>query len=238
MSNADRPRRGSFGRPDGPVCRAGIIMFNDAQPRVPAGRHDGGQFTQADEGGRTQDLAPTLGDSAMVDAIVAAGAEAYVAGISAERVSTYLRTVGRNDLLAPDDAAMHLTPWEGFNAQGHPLRRKSTCLSKEQENRLVKATDEEPVRTYLTRKERLGQPVAGPLPWEYVRLTEEGRRVALENLLLEAHDTQALAARQLGFSVTQPRNTRIGLSTIAWPKQRETLGSLIGKPLITLPRRF
>lgn len=136
----------------------------------------------------------------MVDAIVAAGAEAYVAGISAERVSTYLRTVGRNDLLAPDDAAMHLTPWEGFNAQGHPLRRKSTCLSKEQENRLVKATDEEPVRTYLTRKERLGQPVAGPLPWEYVRLTEEGRRVALENLLLEAHDTQALAARQLGFS--------------------------------------
>ncbi|KLN81657.1 hypothetical protein [Bifidobacterium bifidum] len=175
-------------------------MFNDAQPRVPAGRHDGGQFTQADGGGRTQDLAPTLGDSAMVDAIVAAGAEAYVAGISAERVSTYLRTVGRNDLLAPDDAAMRLTPWEGFNAQGHPLRRKSTCLSKEQENRLVKATDEEPVRTYLTRKERLGQPVAGPLPWEYVRLTEEGRRVALENLLLEAHDTQALAARQLGFS--------------------------------------
>lgn len=136
----------------------------------------------------------------MVDAIVAAGAEAHVSGITAERVSTYLRTVGRNDLLAPDEAAMRLTPWEGFDAQGHPLRRKSTCLSKEQENRLVKATDEEPVRTYLTRKERLGQPVAGPLPWEYVRFTEEGRRVALENLLLEAHDTQALAARQFGFS--------------------------------------
>lgn len=175
------------------------MIDNEKQPRVPAGRREGGQFSTTDKGGQTQDLTTTYCDSAMVDAIVAAGAEAHVSGITAERVSTYLRTVGRNDLLAPDEAAMRLTPWKGFNARGLPLRRKSTCLSKEQENWLVEATDEKPVRTFLTRKEQLGQPTPLP-PWEYVRLTAEGRRVALENLLLEAHDTQALAAQRLGFS--------------------------------------
>lgn len=176
------------------------MINSNERPRVPAGRREGGQFSATDKGSQTQDLTTTYGDS-RVDAIVAAGTEAHVSGITAERVSTYLRTVGRNDLLAPDDAAMRLTPWKGFDAQGHPLRRKSTCLSKEQENWLVEATDEKPERTYLTRAEQR-MPLGMNL-WEpstYVRLTEEGRRLALANLLAEAHDRQAFAAQRLGFS--------------------------------------
>lgn len=137
----------------------------------------------------------------MVEAIVAAGAEAYVSGISAERVRAYLEVVGRNDLLAEDEAAMRLTIWSGLDERGHPLEQKNTLLTKGQENRLFEETDEKPERTYLTRAEQR-MPLGANL-WEpstYVRFTEEGRRLALANLLAEAHDRQVFAARQFGFS--------------------------------------
>lgn len=174
---------------------------NKNQPRIPAGRREGGQFTQTDKTGETTDLAPEFGDDNFIDQIVAAGAEAYVKGISAERVCAYLEAVGRNDLLAEDEAAMRLTIWSGLDERGHPLEQKNTLLTKEQEKRLIEKTDEKPVRTYLTRAEQR-MPLGMNL-WEpstYVRLTEEGRRIALVNLLAEAHDRQAFAARQLGFS--------------------------------------
>lgn len=178
------------------------MINSNEQPRVPAGRRDGGQFTQADKGGETQDLTVTVGgDSAMVNAIVTAGAEAYVKGISAERVCAYFAAVGHNDLLSEDEAAMRLSLWSGLDERGHPLEQKNTLLTKEQENRLLEKTDEKPERTYLTRAEQR-MPLGANL-WEpstYVRLTEEGRRLALANLLAEAHDRQAFAARQLGFS--------------------------------------
>lgn len=137
----------------------------------------------------------------MVEAIVAAGAEAYVRGITAERVRTYFDAVGRNDLLAEDEAAMRLSLWSGLDERGVPLEHKNTLLTKEQEKWLVERTDEKPSRTFLTRAEQR-MPLGANL-WElstYVRLTEEGRRLALANLLAEAHDQQVFAARQLGFS--------------------------------------
>ena len=176
-------------------------MINNNQPRVPAGRREGGQFVQTNKADETTDLATTFGDEAFINQIVAAGAEAYVRGISAERVRAYLEVVGRNDLLAEDEAAMRLTIWSGLDERGHPLEQKNTLLTKEQENRLVEKTDEKPERTYLTRAEQR-MPLGANL-WEpstYVRLTEEGRRLALANLLAEAHDWQVFAARQFGFS--------------------------------------
>lgn len=137
----------------------------------------------------------------MVDAVVAAGAEAYVAGITAERVSAYLEAVGRDDVLSEDEAAMRLTIWSGLDERGLPLEQKNTLLTKEQEKRLVKKTDEKPSRTYLTRAEQR-MPLGANLgePATYVRLTEEGRRIALVNLLAEAHDRQVYNAQKFGFS--------------------------------------
>lgn len=135
----------------------------------------------------------------MVEAIVAAGSEAYVSGISAERVRAYLDAVGRDDALAEDEAAMRLSPWSGLKDDGSAQVPKDKELSPKH-RRFVEKTDEETERNYLTRKEKLGQPITRfPLP-RNLRLTEEGRQIALTNLLEEAHDRQAFAARRLGFS--------------------------------------
>lgn len=177
------------------------MSFDNSRPRVPAGRREGGQFVQTNKADEITDLASKVGDDAFVSQIVAAGREAYVAGISAERVGAFLKVVGRNDLLAEDEAAMRLTIWSGLDERGHPLEQKNTLLTKEQENRLFEKTDEKPERTYLTRAEQ--RMSLGANLWEpstYVRLTEEGRRLALANLLAEAHDRQIFAARQFGFS--------------------------------------
>lgn len=177
------------------------MSFDNSRPRVPAGRREGGQFVQTNKADEITDLASKFGDDAFVSQIVAAGREAYVAGISAERVGAFLEAVGRNNLLAEDEAAMRLTIWSGLDERGHPLEQKNTLLTKEQENRLFEKTDEKPERTYLTRAEQR-MPLGANL-WEpptYVRLTEEGRRLALANLLAEAHDRQIFAARQFGFS--------------------------------------
>ncbi|WP_213292044.1 hypothetical protein [Bifidobacterium animalis] len=173
-------------------------MKDNDQPRIPAGRREGGQFTQTDKTGETTDLAPTFGDAAMVDAVVAAGAEAYVKGITAERVRAYIEAVGRDDVLAEDEAAMRLTPWSGLDENGHALAAKNEWLSSEYQ-RYVEKTDEETKRNYLTRREKLGQPIVWFPPSRNLRLTEEGRQIALTNLLAEAHDRQAFAARQLGL---------------------------------------
>lgn len=135
----------------------------------------------------------------MVDAIVAAGAEAYVKGITPERVRAYIEAVGRDDVLSKDEAAMRLSPWSGLDENGHALAAKNEWLSPEY-RRFVEKTDEAPERTYQTRRERLGQPTIWFPPSQNLRLTEEGRQIALTNLLEEAHDRQAFAARRLGFS--------------------------------------
>lgn len=198
---ADSQSRSGVARAGRSGRGADFVMINsNEQPRVPAGRRDGGQFTQADKGGETQDLTATVGgDSAMVNAIVTAGAEAYVKGITAERVRAFLGTVGRDDVLSGEEAAMRLTPWSGLDENGHALAAKNEWLSPEYQ-RYVEQTEEETERPYLTRRERLGQPEIWFPPSRDLRLTEEGRQVALSNLLEETHDRQAFAARQLGFS--------------------------------------
>lgn len=176
------------------------MVNNNEQPRIPAGRREGGQFSTTDKTGQTQDLAPTVGgDSAMVNAVVAAGAEAYVKGITAERVRAFLGTVGRDDVLSGEEAAMRLSPWSGLDENGHALVPKNEWLSPEY-RRFVEKTDEAPERTYQTRRERLGQPTIWFPPSRNLRLTEEGRQIALINLLQEAHDRQVFAAQRLGFS--------------------------------------
>lgn len=174
-------------------------MVTNEQPRVPAGRRDGGQFTQADKAHETTDLTTTFGDEAFIDQIVAAGREAYVSGITPERVRLYLEAVGRGDVLSEDEAAMRLSPWDGLNDDGSAQVPKDKELGPKH-HRFVKKTDEETERNYLTRREKLGQPIVRfPLPREF-RLTEEGRQVALSNLLEEAHDRQVFAGQRLGFS--------------------------------------
>lgn len=189
------------------VARAGrsgrgadFVMINsNERPRVPAGRREGGQFSTTDKGGQTKDLATTCGDSAMVEAIVAAGAEAHVSGITAKRVRAFLGAVGSNDLLAEDEAAMRLSLWSGLKDDGSAQVPKDKELGPKH-RRFVEETDEETERNYLTRKEKLGQPITRfPLP-RNLRLTEEGRQIALINLLQEAHDRQVFAAQRLGFS--------------------------------------
>lgn len=134
----------------------------------------------------------------MVDAVVAAGAEAYVVGITAERVRLYLETVGRDDVLSNQEAAMRLSPWSGLKNDGSAEVPKNEELGPKY-RRYVEETEEETERPYLTRRERLGQPEIWFPPSRDLRLTEEGRQVALSNLLEEAHDRQAFAARQLDF---------------------------------------
>ncbi|MFR0569378.1 hypothetical protein ACLUXI_02045 [Bifidobacterium apri] len=151
---------------------------NKNQPRIPAGRREGGQFTQTDKTGETTDLAPTFGDSKIIDAIVAAGAEAHVAGINAEQVSAYLAAVGHSDVLSGDEAARRLSPWQGLKANGKPAIKKATLLT----SAMCALVDEVPDQ-----------------PYDY-HFLEEGRQIALTNLLEEAHDRQAFAARRLGFS--------------------------------------
>lgn len=114
----------------------------------------------------------------MIDAIVAAGAEAHVAGINAEQVSAYLAAVGHSDVLSGDEAARRLSPWQGLKANGKPAVKKATLLT----SAMCALVEEVPDQ-----------------PYDY-HLLEEGRQIALTNLLSEAHDRQAFAARQLGFS--------------------------------------
>lgn len=134
----------------------------------------------------------------MISAVVAAGAEAYVKGITAERVRAYIEAVGRHDVLSKDEAAMRLTPWSGLDENGHALAAKNEWLSPEYQ-RYVEQTEEETERPYLTRRERLGQPKIWFPPSRYLRLVEEGRQIAVINILREAHDRQAFAARQFGL---------------------------------------
>lgn len=134
----------------------------------------------------------------MVDAVVAAGAEAYVAGITAERVRLYLETVGRDDVLSNQEAAMRLSPWSGLENDGSAEVPKNEELGPKY-RRYVEETKEETERPYPTRRERLGQPTVWFSSSRDLRLTEEGRQIALSNLLEEAQDRQAFAARQLGF---------------------------------------
>lgn len=130
---------------------------------------------------------------------MAAGAEAHVAGISAERVRAYLGAVGQNDVLAEDEAAMRLSLWSGLKDDGSAQVPKDKELGPKH-LRFVEKTDEETERNYLTRKEKLGQPITRfPLP-RNLRLTEEGRQIALINLLQEAHDRQVYNAQKFGFS--------------------------------------
>lgn len=175
------------------------MVSSNEQPRVPAGRREGGQFSATDRGDRTQDLTTTYGDAEMIDAIVAAGAEAYVSGITSERVRAYLEAVGRDDVLSNQEAAMRLSPWSGLKNDSSAEVPKNEELGPKY-RRYVEETEEETERPYLTRRERLGQPEIWFPPSRDLRLTEEGRQVALSNLLEEAHDRQAFAARQLGFS--------------------------------------
>lgn len=114
----------------------------------------------------------------MIDAIVAAGAEAHVKGISAERVRAYLRTVGRDDALSEDEAARRLTPWEGLKNNGEPVKKKA----KEFTDGMRTLVNEVPGQRYC------------------YRLSEEGRRVALSNLLAEAKDRKRFEAKSLSFS--------------------------------------
>lgn len=174
------------------------MPFSESQPRVPAGRREGGQYTTFGESDQIGDLTTTYGDAEMIDAIVAAGAEAYVSGITSERVRAYLEAVGRDDVLSNQEAAMRLSPWSGLKNDGSAEVPKDEELGPKH-RRFVEKTDEAPERTYLSRRERLGQPTVGFPPSRDLRLTEEGRQVALSNLLEEAHDRQAFAARQLGF---------------------------------------
>lgn len=172
---------------------------NDKQPRIPAGRREGGQFVQTNKANETTDLVTTFGDEAFIDQIVAAGREAYVSGITPERVRLYLEAVGRGDVLSEDEAAMRLSPWSGLKNDGSAEVPKNEELGPKY-RRYVEETEEETERPYLTRRERLGQPEIWFPPSRDLRLTEEGRQVALSNLLEEAHDRQAFAAQQLGFS--------------------------------------
>lgn len=174
------------------------MVSSNEQPRVPAGRRDGGQFTQADKAHETTDLTTTFGDEAFINQIVAAGREAFVVSITPERVRSYLETVGRDDVLSNQEAAMRLSPWSGLKNDGSAEVPKNEELGPKY-RRYVEETEEETERPYLTRRERLGQPEIWFPPSRDLRLTEEGRQVALSNLLEEAHDRQAFAARQLDF---------------------------------------
>lgn len=175
------------------------MIDNNKQPRVPAGRREGGQFVQTNKANETTDLVTTFGDEAFIDQIVAAGREAYVSGITPERVRLYLEAVGRGDVLSEDEAAMRLSPWDGLNGDGSAQVPKDKELGPKY-RRYVEETEEETERPYLTRRERLGQPKIWFPPSRDLRLTEEGRQVALSNLLEEAHDRQVFAAQRLGLS--------------------------------------
>lgn len=175
------------------------MIDNEKQPRVPAGRREGGQFVQTNKANETTDLVTTFGDEAFIDQIVAAGREAYVSGITPERVRSYLETVGRDDVLSNQEAAMRLSPWSGLKNDGSAEVPKNEELGPKY-RRYVEETEEETERPYLTRRERLGQPKIWFPPSRDLRLTEEGRQVALSSLLEEAHDRQVFAAQRLGLS--------------------------------------
>lgn len=153
------------------------MSYDNAQPRVPAGRKEGGQFTTTGKTGEITDLTSTFGDDNFIDQIVAAGQEVHVAGINEERVRAYLEAVGRDDMMTGDEAAMRLSPWRGLDANGKPLMKKATLLTDE----MLALVEEVP-----------GQPYC-------YHLTEEGRRVALFNMLLEAEDRKRFKAKALSF---------------------------------------
>lgn len=152
-------------------------MINSNQPRVPAGRHEGGQYTTTNKTGEITDLTSTFGDDNFINQIVAAGQEVHVSGISSERVKAYLAAVGRGDVMTEDQAAMRLSPWRGLDANGKPAIKKATLLTDE----ILALVEKVPNQPYC------------------YRLTEEGRRVALFNMLLEAEDTKRYKAKALSF---------------------------------------
>lgn len=154
------------------------MSYDNAQPRVPAGRKEGGQFTTTGKTGEITDLTSTFGDDNFIDQIVAAGQEVHVAGINEERVRAYLEAVGRDDMMTGDEAAMRLSPWRGLDANGKPLMKKATLLTDE----MLALVEEVPDQPYC------------------YHLTEEGRRVALFNMLLEAEDRKRFKAKALSFS--------------------------------------
>lgn len=151
---------------------------NNNQPRVPAGRKEGGQFSQTNKAGETTDLVSEFGDDDFINRVVAAGAEAYVKGITPERVRAYLGTVGRDDVLTYHEAAMRLSPWSGLKDNGEPVKAKDTRLMGAKCALVDEAPDQ---------------------PYRY-RLTEEGRRAALSSLLLEARDRKFFEAKSLSFN--------------------------------------
>ena len=153
-------------------------MINNNQPRVPAGRREGGQYTTTSKTGEITDLVPEFGDDNFINQIVAAGQEVHVAGINEERVREYLAAVGRDDVMTEDQAAMRLSPWRGLDANGKPAMRKATLLTDE----ILALVEKVPNQPYC------------------YRLTEEGRRVALWNMLLEAEDRKRFAAKALSFN--------------------------------------
>lgn len=155
------------------------MVSSNEQPRVPAGRRDGGQFTQADKAHETTDLTTTFGDEAFIDQIVAVGREAYVAGISAERVGAFLEAVGRDDVLSNHEAAMRLSPWKGLKKDNGELEKKKETWLTSEMSALVEEAPNQPYR---------------------YRFTEEGRQAALHNLLLEARDRKRFEAKSLSFS--------------------------------------
>lgn len=109
---------------------------------------------------------------------MAAGAEAYVKGLTPERVRAYLEAVGRDDVLSNHEAAMRLSPWSGLRDDGEPVKKKEAWLTGEM---------------YALVEEAPNQ------PYRY-RLTEEGRQAALHNLLSEAKDRKRFEAKSLSFS--------------------------------------
>ena len=153
-------------------------MINNNQPRVPAGRREGGQYTTTSKTGEITDLVPEFGDDNFVNQIVAAGQEVHVAGINEERVREYLAAVGRDDVMTEGQAAMRLSPWRGLDANGKPAIKKATLLTDE----ILALVEKVPNQPYC------------------YRLTEEGRRVALWNMLLEAEDRKRFAAKALSFN--------------------------------------
>lgn len=154
------------------------MSFDNSRPRVPAGRREGGQFVQTNKADEITDLASTFGDDNFINQIVAAGSEAYVKGITEERVRMYFDAIGQNDVLSEDEAAMRLTPWKGLKNNGEPVKRKATGFTSGM--RIL--VNEVPDQRYC------------------YRLTEDGRRAALLNLLAEAKDRKRFEAKSLSFS--------------------------------------
>lgn len=188
------------------------MVSSNEQPRVPAGRRDGGQFTQADKAHETTDLTTTFGDEAFIDQIVAVGREAYVAGISAERVGAFLEAVGRDDVLSNHEAAMRLSPWKGLKKDNGELEKKKETWLTSEMSALVEEAPNQPYR---------------------YRFTEEGRQAALHNLLLEARDRKRFEASS---AMPPPTPAPTSTSRSVSQKPLATLANPGARPSICSPR--